>query len=70
MRDYKDRTPQGKPRMEKRGHGRRFFGIMAGMVVAFAIFIVGIKVGIQVERERVRLFVLLPLPAPCRSSPL
>jgi cell division protein FtsN len=60
MRDYKERTPQGKPRMEKRGHGRRFFGIMAGMILAFAIFIVGIKVGIQVERERVRIAAEVP----------
>ena len=28
---------------------------MGGMIVAFAIFIVGVKVGIQVERERVRI---------------
>ena len=55
MRDYKEHQPKGGPRVQKRGHGKRFFGVMAGMIVAFAIFIVGIKVGIQVERERVRI---------------
>jgi cell division protein FtsN len=60
MRDYKERLSKGGPRMEKRGQGRRFFGIMAGMVAAFAIFIVGIKVGIHVERERVRIVAEVP----------
>jgi cell division protein FtsN len=55
MRDYKERLPQGGPRVQKSGQGKRFFGIMAGMVMAFAIFLLGIKVGIQVERERVRI---------------
>jgi cell division protein FtsN len=60
MRDYKEHQPKGGPRVQKRGQGKRFFGVMAGMIVAFAIFIVGIKVGIQVERERVRIVEEVP----------
>ena len=60
MRDYKEHLPKGGPRVQKRGHGKRFFGVMVGMILAFAIFIVGIKVGIQVERERVRIVEEVP----------
>jgi cell division protein FtsN len=62
MRDYKEHLPKGGggPRLQKRGQGKRFFGIMAGMVFAFAIFMLGIKVGIQVERERVRIVEEVP----------
>jgi cell division protein FtsN len=60
MRDYKEHLPKVGPGVQKRGHGKRFFGVMAGMIVAFAIFIVGVKVGIQVERERVRIVEEVP----------
>jgi cell division protein FtsN len=62
MRDYKEHLPKGGggPRPQKRGQGKRLFGIMAGMIVAFAIFMLGIKVGIQVERERVRIVEEVP----------
>jgi len=55
MRDYKEPMPRGAPRGPKRGPAKRFFGIMVGMVFAFAIFIGGVKVGIQVERDRVHI---------------
>jgi cell division protein FtsN len=51
MRDYKESVPRG----QKRSQLKRLFGIMGGMIFAFAIFIVGVKVGIQLERERVRI---------------
>ncbi|OGP52645.1 MAG: hypothetical protein A2Y65_08350 [Deltaproteobacteria bacterium RBG_13_52_11] len=51
MRDYKEPIP----RVQKRNQLKRLFGIMGGMVFAFAIFIVGVRVGIQLERERVRI---------------
>jgi cell division protein FtsN len=51
MKDYKEPIS----RVQKRHQLKRLFGIMGGMIFAFAIFIVGIKVGIQLERERVRI---------------
>jgi cell division protein FtsN len=62
MRDYKEPMPRGSPRGPKRGPAKRFFGIMVGMVFAFAIFIGGVKVGIQVERERVHIAEEVPAP--------
>jgi cell division protein FtsN len=55
MRDYKESIPRGVPRGQKRSQLKRLFGIMGGMVFTFAIFVVGVKVGIQLERERVRI---------------
>jgi cell division protein FtsN len=51
MRDYKESAPRG----QKRSQLKRLFGIMGGMILAFAIFIGGVKVGVQMERERVRI---------------
>jgi cell division protein FtsN len=51
MRDYKESVPRG----QKRSQLKRLFGIMGGMIFAFAIFIAGVKVGIQLERERLRI---------------
>jgi cell division protein FtsN len=51
MKDYKE--PISK--VQKRHQLKRLFGIMGGMIFAFAIFILGVKVGIQLERERVRI---------------
>jgi cell division protein FtsN len=50
MKDYKEPIS----RVQKRHQLKRLFGIMGGMIFAFAIFILGVKVGIQLERERVR----------------
>ena len=47
---------------QKRSPVKRFFGIMGGMVFAFAIFIGGVKVGIQVERQRVHIAEEVPAP--------
>jgi cell division protein FtsN len=55
MKDYKESIPRGVPRGQKRTQVKRFFVIMGGMIFAFAIFIGGVKVGIQMERERVRI---------------
>jgi cell division protein FtsN len=49
MKDYKESIS----RVQKRHQLKRLFGIMGGMIFAFAIFILGVKVGIQLERERV-----------------
>jgi cell division protein FtsN len=51
MRDYKESAPRG----QKRSQLKKLFGIMGGMILAFAIFIGGVKVGVQMERERVRI---------------
>jgi cell division protein FtsN len=51
MRDYKEPIS----RVQKRSQLKRLFGIMGGMIFVFAIFIGGVKVGIQIERERVRI---------------
>jgi cell division protein FtsN len=61
MRDYKE--PISKA--QKRNQLTRIFGIMGGMVFAFVIFIVGVRVGIQIERERVRIAggVTSPMPS-------
>jgi cell division protein FtsN len=59
MRDYKETVsrgaPRGVPRGQKSGQFKRLFSIMGGMILAFAIFIVGVRVGIQIERQRVRI---------------
>lgn len=61
MRDYKEPIS----RAQRRGQLKRLFGIMGGMILVFAIFIGGVKVGIQIERERVRIAheVTSPLPS-------
>jgi cell division protein FtsN len=61
MRDYKE-SPQ---RAQKGGQLKKLLAIMGGMILAFAIFIAGVKVGIQIERERVRIAegVTEPMPA-------
>ena len=51
MKDYKE--PISK--VQKRHQLKRLFVIMGGMIFAFAIFIGGVRVGIQVERERERI---------------
>jgi cell division protein FtsN len=51
MRDYKESAQ----RVQKSSQRRRLFAIMGGMILAFAIFIGGVTVGIQIERERVRI---------------
>jgi len=51
MKDYKEPIS----RVQKRHQLKRLLGIMGGMIFAFAIFIMGIRVGIQLERERVRI---------------
>ena len=51
MRDYKEPIS----RAQKRGQLKRLLGIMGGMIFVFAIFIGGVKVGIQIERERMRI---------------
>jgi cell division protein FtsN len=60
MRDYKESGQRG----QKRGQLKRLFGIMGGMILAFAIFIAGVKVGIQTERERVRVAEGVTAPMP------
>ncbi|MBN1255931.1 MAG: SPOR domain-containing protein [Deltaproteobacteria bacterium] len=60
MRDYKE--PISK--VQKRNQLSRIFGIMGGMIFAFVIFIVGVRVGIQIERERVRIAEELTSPMP------
>ena len=52
MRDYKESAQRGQ---KKSGQLKKFLAIMGGMIIAFAIFIGGVKVGIQMERERVRI---------------
>jgi cell division protein FtsN len=51
MKDYKE--PISK--VQRRQQLKRLFVVMGGMVFAFAIFIGGVRVGIQVERERERI---------------
>ncbi len=51
MRDYKEAAHKG----QKGSPFKRLVAIMGGMILAFAIFIGGVKVGIQIERERVRI---------------
>jgi cell division protein FtsN len=59
MKDYKETInrvgPRGVPPGQKGGQLKRLFGIMGGMIFTFAIFITGVRVGIQLERERVRI---------------
>lgn len=51
MRDYKESAQRG----QKGSQFKRLLAVMGGMILAFAIFIAGVKVGIQMERERVRI---------------
>jgi len=60
MKDYKE--PISK--VQKRHQLRRLFGIMGGMIFAFAIFIGGVKVGIQIERERAHIAQEVASPMP------
>jgi cell division protein FtsN len=60
MKDYKEPIS----RVQRRQQLKRLFGIMGGMIFAFAIFIGGVRVGIQVERERER----IAQQAPSRPS--
>jgi cell division protein FtsN len=61
MRDYKESAQKG----QKGSQLKRLLAIMGGMILAFALFIGGVKVGIQIERERVRIAegVTEPMPA-------
>jgi cell division protein FtsN len=56
MKDYKEPLS----RVQRRQQLKRLFGIMGGMIFAFAIFIGGVRVGIQVERERERITQQVP----------
>ncbi len=60
MRDYKESAHKG----QKGSQLKRLLAIMGGMILAFAIFIGGVKIGIQIERERVRIAegVIAPMP--------
>lgn len=60
MRDYKEPIS----RVQRRGQLKRLLAIMGGMVFVFAIFIGGVKVGIQIERERVRIAQEVVSPEP------
>jgi cell division protein FtsN len=60
MRDYKESSQKG----QKGGQLKRLLVIMGGMILAFAIFIAGVKVGIQMERERVRIAEEVTAPMP------
>jgi cell division protein FtsN len=60
MKDYKEPIS----RVQRRQQLKRLLGIMGGMIFAFAIFIGGVRVGIQVERERER----IAQQAPSRPS--
>jgi cell division protein FtsN len=51
MKDYKE--PISK--VQKRHQFKRLLFIIGGMIFAFAIFVGGVRVGIQVERERERI---------------
>ncbi len=51
MEDYKE--PISK--VQKRRQLKRLFSIMGGMTFAFLIFVLGVMVGIHLERERVRI---------------
>jgi cell division protein FtsN len=56
MKDYKEPIS----RVQRRQQLKRLFVVMGGMVFAFAIFIGGVRVGIQVERERERIVQQVP----------
>jgi cell division protein FtsN len=60
MRDYKESAQKG----QKRSQLKRLLAIMGGMILAFAIFIGGVKVGIRIEQERMRIAegVIAPMP--------
>lgn len=60
MRDYKESAQKG----QKGSQLKRLLAIMGGMILAFAIFIGGVKVGIQMERERVRIAEGVTAPMP------
>jgi cell division protein FtsN len=63
MKDYKEPIS----RVQKRQQLKRLFVVMGGMVFAFAIFVGGVTVGIQVERERERI-TQQASPQPTRSE--
>lgn len=56
MKDYKEPFS----RVQRRQQLKRLFVVMGGMIFAFAIFIGGVRVGIQVERERERIAQQVP----------
>ena len=60
MRDYKESAQKG----QKRSQLKKLLAIMGGMILAFAIFVGGVTVGIRIERERVRIAegVIAPMP--------
>jgi cell division protein FtsN len=60
MRDYKESAHKG----QKGSPVKRLFAVMGGMILAFAIFIGGVRVGIQMERERVRIVEGVTAPMP------
>ena len=64
MKDYKEPIS----RVQKRHQLKRLFVIMGGMIFAFAIFIGGVRVGIQVERERERIAQQVPAQPTSRED--
>jgi len=60
MRDYKESAHKG----QKRSQLKRLLAIMGGMILAFAIFIGGVKVGIRIEQERMRIAEGVTAPMP------
>jgi cell division protein FtsN len=60
MRDYKESAKKDK----KRSQLKRLLTIMGGMILAFAIFIAGVTVGIHIERVRVRIAEGVTAPIP------
>jgi cell division protein FtsN len=60
MRDYKESSPRG----QKRSQLKRLLAIMGVMILAFAIFIGGVMLGIRIERERVRIAEGVTAPMP------
>jgi cell division protein FtsN len=64
MKDYKEPIS----RVQRRQQIKRLFVVMGGMIFAFAIFIGGVRVGIQVERERERIAQQAPSQPPERED--
>ncbi len=60
MRDYKESAQKG----QKGSQLKRLLAIMGGMILAFAIFIGGVKVGIRIEQERMRIAEGVTAPMP------
>jgi cell division protein FtsN len=60
MRDYKESAQKG----QKRSQLKRLLALMGGMILAFAIFVGGVTVGIRIERERVRIAEGVTAPMP------